>query len=72
MSKNILQEVSSNSSEGIGAFFAEASRRKSISYELNPNYYKVAEMRLTDIISESESIDFVTDKRVVEELALAA
>jgi DNA modification methylase len=57
---------------GTVAIVAGALGRKSISYELNPDYCKVAEMRLTDIISEWESIDFVTDKREVEEIALAA
>jgi DNA modification methylase len=52
---------------GTVALVAGALGRKSISYELNPEYCKVAEMRLTDVISnwESEtSLELSTDKRV--------
>ena len=44
------------------ALVAGALGRKSIIFEQNPEYCKVAEMRLTDIISEWESIDFVNEK----------
>lgn len=43
---------------GTTALVAGALGRKSISYEQNPEYCKVAEMRLTDLISKWDSIDF--------------
>jgi site-specific DNA-methyltransferase (adenine-specific) len=43
---------------GTVALVAGALGRKSISYEQNPDYCRMAEMRLTDLISQWESIDF--------------
>jgi DNA modification methylase len=43
---------------GTVALVAGALGRKSISYELNSEYCKLAEMRLTDLISMWESTDF--------------
>jgi DNA modification methylase/ParB-like chromosome segregation protein Spo0J len=43
---------------GTVAVVAGALGRKSITYEQNPQYCKVAEMRLTDLISMWESTDF--------------
>lgn len=40
--------------------------RKSITYEQNPDYCRVTEVRLTDLISEWESIDFEPTKTVTE------
>ncbi len=58
---------------GTVALVAGALGRKSINYELNPDYCKVAEMRLTDIISEWESNEFISnDTKMEQELALAA
>jgi DNA modification methylase len=58
---------------GTVAVVAGALGRKSINYEQNPNYCRVAEMRLTDIISQWESIDLECDKTKVEkEIMLAA
>jgi DNA modification methylase len=58
---------------GTVALVAGALGRKSISYELNPDYCKVAEMRLTDVISEWESLNFSSEKnRMLEELPIAA
>jgi site-specific DNA-methyltransferase (adenine-specific) len=58
---------------GTVALVAGALGRKSINYEQNPNYCRVAETRLTDIISQWESIDLKCDKTKVEkELMLAA
>jgi site-specific DNA-methyltransferase (adenine-specific) len=58
---------------GTVALVAGALGRKSISYELNPDYCKVAEMRLTDVISEWESLNFSSEKnRILEELPIAA
>ena len=55
--------------EGTGtmALVAAALGRKSISYEQNPDYCKVAEMRLTDLISQWESktsLELSIDKRI--------
>lgn len=52
---------------GTVALVAAALGRKSINYEQNPEYCKVAEMRLTDVISEWESIDFLNEENVFEE-----
>ena len=49
------------------ALVAGALGRKSIIFEQNPEYCKVAEMRLTDLISTWESIDFVNGKNKVED-----
>jgi site-specific DNA-methyltransferase (adenine-specific) len=45
---------------GVGtvALVAGALGRKSITFEVNPDYYKVAQMRLTEIVSTWESSDF--------------
>lgn len=45
---------------GVGtvALVAGALGRKSITFEANPEYYKVAQMRLTEIVSTWESSDF--------------
>jgi DNA modification methylase len=50
------------------ALVAGALGRKSIIFEQNPEYCKVAEMRLTDIISEWESIDFLNSENKVDEV----
>jgi DNA modification methylase len=50
------------------ALVAGALGRKSIIFEQNPEYFKVAEMRLTDIISEWESIDFLNSENKVDEV----
>jgi DNA modification methylase len=47
---------------GTVALVAGALGRKSISYEQNPEYCKMAEVRLTDLISQWESVDFGEDK----------
>jgi len=51
---------------GTVAVVAGALGRKSINYEQNPNYCRVAEMRLTDIVSKWESIDFESNKPLTE------
>jgi DNA modification methylase len=50
------------------ALVAGALGRKSIIFEQNSDYCKVAEMRLTDIISEWESVDFVNGENKVDEV----
>lgn len=58
---------------GTVALVAGALGRKSINYEQNPDYCRVAETRLTDIISKWESVDLTFDNSKVEkELMLAA
>lgn len=58
---------------GTVALVAGALSRKSINYEQNPDYCRVAETRLTDIISKWESVDLTFDNSKVEkELMLAA
>ena len=49
------------------ALVAGALGRKSIIFEQNPDYCKVAEIRLTDIISDWESVDFVNGENKVDE-----
>jgi DNA modification methylase len=58
---------------GTVALVAGALGRKSINYEQNPDYCRVTETRLTDIISKWESVDLTFDNSKVEkELMLAA
>jgi ParB/RepB/Spo0J family partition protein len=59
---------------GTVALVAGALGRKSISYEQNPEYCKVAEMRLIDVISLWESndqISFSPKKELVSEMDMA-
>jgi DNA modification methylase len=59
---------------GTVALVAGALGRKSISYELNPDYCKVAEMRLTDVISDWESINNTnnTQQKIIQNNELLA
>jgi len=51
---------------GTVALVAGALNRKSISYEQNPEYCKVAAMRLTELVSQWESMDFVNGENKVD------
>ena len=51
---------------GTVALVAGALNRKSISYEQNPEYCKVAGMRLTELVSQWESMDFVNGENKVD------
>lgn len=57
---------------GTVALVAGALGRKSISYEQNPEYCKMAEVRLTDLISQWESKDFDNEVMVNTEVFLTA
>ena len=50
---------------GTVGLVAGALGRKSILYEQNPEYCKVAEMRLTELVSQWESLDFIESENSV-------